>query len=281
MDWKPFHHPDWSLPVVKRRIGEEWLDLMKDVGEVLATNGQSLTWNKSYPSQTAYRSAMSRLRSAGLLVRHHNDGKLPTLRLAPPGLDHLPSYHSPEKQWNTKWNGIWYVLVFDVPEKERHYRNTLRAFLKRLHMGCLQKSVWVTPRDIRPAYDDLEQAANVQAVSYLLESRTVLHRETAEVVENSWDFDHLLELHQRYLAVFGKNLELLDELDHDEEALMNLLYSEAEAYVQCMRPDPLLPNDLLPKGYLGKKVFKLHKQLRASIAQSLLSIASNSHDRAS
>ena len=153
---------------------------------------------------------------------------------------------------------------------ERHYRDTLRGFLKQLRMGCLQRSVWVTPRDIRPAYDDLEQAANVYAISYLLETRTVLHRETSEIVESAWNFDHLQELHERYLLVFGENLHLLDELNYDEDALMTLLYAEAEAYIQCMRTDPLLPDDLLPQGYQGKNVFKLHQRIRKIIARSLL-----------
>jgi phenylacetic acid degradation operon negative regulatory protein len=279
MDWKGFHHPDWSLPVLKRRISEEWVDFMKDVGLVLATNGRSLAWNTSYPSQTAYRSAMSRLRKAGLVAIHHDDGKLPTLRLTPEGHDRLPPYHAPERLWDTSWNGIWYMLIFDVPEKERHYRDTLRGFLKRLRMGCLQKSVWVTPRDIRPDYDDLEQAANVHAISYLLESKTVLHREAAEIVESSWDFDHLQELHERYLSVYRENLGLLSVAGRNEADLIKLLRQEAEAYVQCMRPDPLLPNELLPKSYLGKKVYKLHKQVRDSIADALLAIASNTHDR--
>jgi len=190
MNWKSFHHPDWSLPVVKRRLSEEWIDLMKDVGKMLATHGHALAWNKSYPSQTAYKMAMSRLRKSGLLVRHHDDGKLPTLTLTPQAHERLPAYHRPDELWDTRWNGIWYMLIFDVPEKERHYRDTLRGFLKQLRMGYLQKSVWVTPRDIRPEYDDLEQAANVHAISYLLESRTVLHRETSEIVENSWNFEH-------------------------------------------------------------------------------------------
>lgn len=269
MNWEKFHHPDWSLPVVKRRVAEEWLDLMKDVGASLTTRGQSLMWDKSYPSQTAYYAAMSRLRKSGLLVRHHDDGKLPQLKLTAQGRERLPIYHTPESSWNSPWNGIWYVLIFDVPEKERHYRDTLRGHLKRLRMGCLQKSVWVTPRDIRPDYDDLEQAANVHAISYLLESRTVLHRETNEVVENAWNFNWLHELHERYLHTYERNLHLLDQEDRDEEALMTLLYQEAEAYVQCMRPDPLLPNALLPKTYLGKEVFALHESLRRSIANAL------------
>ncbi|MDF7801604.1 PaaX family transcriptional regulator C-terminal domain-containing protein [Pontiellaceae bacterium B1224] len=269
MNWKNFHHPDWSLPVVRRRAQEEWLDFVSDLGDLIATGGRSEFWKHTYPNLRAYHNSMSRLRKAGLLVHHHDDGKLPHLKLTEQGHNFLPNYLFPEKLWNTHWNQIWYTLIFDVPEKERHYRDTLRGFLKRLRMGCLQKSVWITPRDIRPEYDDLEQAANIHAVSYLFESRTVLHHETEEMVLDAWNFDHLSELHERYMNVFNSNLQRLEETDHDPSALMILLRNEAEAYIQCMRSDPLLPNELLPKGYLGKDVYQLRKQIRSAIRLQL------------
>lgn len=270
MNWKSFHHPDWSLPVVKRRISEEWIDVMKDVGNILLTQGRSLIWNHSYPNQTAFKMAMSRLRKSGLAVKYEDELHLPCLKITEEGLQSIPAYHAPHKNWDTDWNGIWYVLMFDVPESERHYRDNLRNYLKKLHLGCLQKSVWVTPRDIRPQYDDLEQAANVHAVSYLFESRTVLHLDQQEIVENAWDFNRLQELHERYLLVYEANINLLNASVHDETAIMSLLYQEAEAYVQCMCNDPLLPKSLLPRNYLGIKVYSLHSRFRKSIAAALI-----------
>lgn len=269
MTWASFHHPDWSLPVVRRRAGEEWIDLLADVGEILASGGRSLTWNSSYPNRRAYNNAMYRLKKAGLVVRSEMPGKLPVLRLTEEGRNHRPVYYRPDQEWNSKWSGIWYMLIFDVPEQERYYRDSLRRFLKRLRMGWLQKSVWITPRDIRPEYSDLEKAANVQAVSYLLESRTVLHRETAELVTDAWDFNWLQELQQRYLDVYKENLHAIRGVRDEAEDIMSLLYQEAEAYIQCMRLDPLLPNELLPKGYLGKEVFSLHTKIRKSMALAL------------
>ena len=269
MHWKSFHHPDWNLPAVKRRIREEWIDLMKDVGDLLAVRGRFLDWHHSYSSQTAYRSAMTRLRKAGLAVHADPTGNLPHLRLTKAAIDSLPIYHAPEPLWETPWNGIWYMLIFDVPETERHYRDTLRGFLKRLRMGCLQKSVWITPRDIRPEYSDLQKAADIGAISYLLESRAVLHEDTIEIVENAWDFSHLHELQMQYLNVFQDNLRRLCSLDQNRESVLQLLYLEAEAYIQCMRRDPLLPHKLLPVTYLGRKVYELHGKLRKQIAQSL------------
>jgi len=47
-----------------------------------------------------------------------------------------------------KWDGHWWFLVFDVPEKKRAYREKLRRCLIEMNCRKLQFSVWVTPYDI-------------------------------------------------------------------------------------------------------------------------------------
>lgn len=269
MNWKPFHHPDWSLPVIRRRATAEWLDLFSGVGEVLLSRGRSLCWNKTYPTEKAYQSAMLRLQKSGLVVRTNPKEALPHLILTQKAETLRPAWQQPEKFWQMKWNGIWYTLVFDIPESSRHYRDSLRRLLKRMRMGCLQRSVWITPRDIRPEYADLEKSAAVGTVSYLLESRTVLHLDQQEMVLNAWDFDRLHELQSRYLEVFEENLTRLEHSAHSEEDLMDLLRQESEAYIHAMRSDPLLPRALFPKNYLGENVWKLRTGLRKKIARVL------------
>ncbi len=161
------------------------------------------------------------------------------------------------------------MLIFDVPEKDRPYRDTLRRFLKQLRMGCLQKSVWITPQDIRPEYADLEETAAIDAVAYLLESRTVLRLDRQEMVQNAWNFKRLHKLQARYLDVFEENVTRLERPGYCEQDLMSLLYQEAEAYIHAMASDPLLPSTLLPNDYLGKKVWKLRNRLRSRIREIL------------
>lgn len=268
MNWMSFHHPDLSLPVIRRRAAEEWLDLLCGVGEILASQGRSVPWNNTYPNQTAYYNAMSRLRKKGLVAQHDSTGGLPFLVLTDAAKQQRAAYHRPDKLWNTRWNGIWYMLIFDVPESERHYRDTLRKFLKQLRMGWLQKSVWITPRDIRPEYDDLEKSACVNAVAYLFESRTVLHRDQQELVYNTWDFERLHVLQRRYLEIFTQNLDLIPRAQGEDE-LLKLLYQESEAYIHSMRFDPLLPKELHPENYLGLDVWKLHNTLIKAVGRVL------------
>lgn len=44
-----------------------------------------------------------------------------------------------------RWDGIWRVVIFDIPEDEKIARNALRLKLKELGFYQLQKSVFIYP----------------------------------------------------------------------------------------------------------------------------------------
>lgn len=46
-----------------------------------------------------------------------------------------------------QWSGWWCLILFDVPEYQRQYRNLLRKWLKQLGFLEWQKSVWISPYD--------------------------------------------------------------------------------------------------------------------------------------
>ena len=46
-----------------------------------------------------------------------------------------------------KWDGKWRVLIFDIPEKQKHLRNKVRVTLWAIGFKHLQHSVWVYPHD--------------------------------------------------------------------------------------------------------------------------------------
>ncbi len=44
-----------------------------------------------------------------------------------------------------RWDGVWRVVVFDIPEKLKPARNALRLKLRALGFQPLQRSVWIHP----------------------------------------------------------------------------------------------------------------------------------------
>jgi hypothetical protein len=47
-----------------------------------------------------------------------------------------------------RWNGYWWAVAFDIPEKRRRARELLRRELKYMHFVEIQKSIWVTPYSV-------------------------------------------------------------------------------------------------------------------------------------
>lgn len=271
MPWRRFHDPDVCLPVVARRATEYALDMLAGIGEILATRGRCLTWNRSGRDGTlqAYYSAVARLRKSGLVASRGKAGRAPLLVLTPAGEAELAWGMRPERFWNREWDGIWYVLTYDVPESHRSYREALRGFLQRLRLGCLQRSVWVTTRDIRPEYDDLAKGADIERFSHLFEARSVLGRRAEDIVEQAWDFRRLARVQQLYLDVFEDNLSRLYDARAQSEDLIELAADEAAAYRSAMAEDPLLPRRLWPADYLGSRVCELHRRCVGLIADRL------------
>jgi predicted transcriptional regulator len=42
-------------------------------------------------------------------------------------------------------DGVWKLVIFDIPEKYKYVRSVLRNKLKQLHFKKWQNSIWVTP----------------------------------------------------------------------------------------------------------------------------------------
>lgn len=270
MNWQGFHHPDICWPVIRRRAATEFLELVELGGLFLAKGGWGLLNRSCYPNPAAYRNAKSRLKQQGLLVFRSEEGvETPTLVLSDEARNSLPDYFDPEKWWSKKWNSIWSLLIYDVPEMDRPYRDVLRRFLKQKRLGCLQKSVWVTPTDIRPEFDDLSKAAAVDTFAFLFEAQTVLGLPNRSIVETAWDFDQLEEIQAHYCEVMEININRLTEESVGRDELVTLVRMSLDAYHAAFRNDPLLPRELHPVNYLGARVLDLHRCLFTEIDSQL------------
>lgn len=92
-------------------------------------------------------------RSKLIKAKENPDGTF-TYVLTDKGKMKVLTYHFKEmKIKREKWDGKWRLVVFDIPEKLKIYRNALREKLKELGFYELQKSVFVFPY---PCQDELD-----------------------------------------------------------------------------------------------------------------------------
>ncbi len=262
------HHPDISLTVARRKAADFALDCVISYAKLVATRDHSSLLRGFFPSDTAYRSALHRLRKAGLIVSRRRKDDARRVDVVPAQRSLRPELQ-PCKAWDARWDGIWRVLVYDIDEGERGFRDGLRRALKVQRLGCLQQSVWVSPRDIRPIYADLQTAINIDSVAFLFEARTVLGRAGRDIVDLAWDFDGIAERQKDYISAGEQTLDTLSSGRLPKGDADALARAEMAHYVHAMAPDPLLPSKLLPPGYLGKAAYDLHVRIMRALSPHL------------
>ena len=267
--WAWFHHPDVSVPVVRRKTTETMLDLLAGMGCILLTRGRSALVSHCFPNQKAYRAACWRLKRKGWMayVRSH-DGK-PVLQMTAAANQQRLDRRQLDSFWNRRWNGIWYLLTYDVPEKQACYRASLRKRLVQLHMGCLKQSTWITPRDIRPEFDDLTKAAGLGDFAVLFEAKTVLGMDPVDIVQAAWPMERLHKIQQWYAENTQRLIRLVVAGQVSPAKLLALAVEDVQAFRSAMSLDPLLPKALWPPDYLGRAVADGHDKLQTEMAKRL------------
>lgn len=85
--------------------------------------------------------ALKRLRESGWVSEDRVDTNKVIFKLTEEGRDIMGSE-------NEKWDGKYRIVIFDIPEQKRLIRDLFRRNLKKWGFKHLQKSVWISKRDV-------------------------------------------------------------------------------------------------------------------------------------
>lgn len=171
----------------------------------------------------------------------------------------------PESDWGRTWDQRWRIFLFDIPERDRSRRRQLTRALSEAGCGCLQGSVWISPI-APPAIEKMISEGDPDCGHLLLlRAESKGRRVDARMVEGAWDFE---EINRRYeeLEVVLKDFRMVLK-ESSREALADWTTRENVAARAAIEFDPLLPAELLPKRYLGQKVWKKRAEMLRSAAE--------------
>lgn len=257
--------------VMRRRVTAELLDLACIGTEFLLSGGRSALRPSFITGNTLLDMAARRLAKSGLVAYRRHRGKPPVITVTGQGRSQSSGLLWPERFWNQRWDGRWHLLSYDVPEKERGYRCALERFFRRQRMGCLQKSVWISARDIRPLFDDLDLAAAIRDYAVLFEASPVLGQSPRQLAAQAWDFEGLAKRQNAYLHETARHPPgILHKIQ--PAAALALARRELFEYLAAMETDPLLPADLLPEDYAGQRVVKVFRSRVTILLKQLFAL---------
>lgn len=72
-----------------------------------------------------------------------------------------------------KWDGVWRIIFFDIPEKKRHYRDFLRVVLKAIGFKEFQQSVWIYPHQVPSFLKDLLFEENIKRYTRFISAERI------------------------------------------------------------------------------------------------------------
>ena len=195
------------------------------------------------------------LEQRGLLERDRG-AKDRLYRLTDEGRIQALGGRDPDAQWSRPWDGMWRLVIFDVPMRHHVHRGKLRRYLRSRGFGLLQGSVWITPDPVAPERTILANGEiNVKSLT-LMEARPCSGESDAELVLGAWNFDAVNRRYADYLEL----LELRPPCDFvdapDARRFSEWMAEEWAAWQSAIDSDPLLPKRLLPGDYLGCRAWQ-------------------------
>lgn len=146
------NRPDKYFQIIKK-IGEEWQNI----------NERSLHQAIKNLYQTKLIDSKEDADGNVLLVLNDN-GKKKSLQYDPGAI----KIKKPKE-----WDGLWRLVIFDIPETKKQARNALSLKLKQLGFYPFQKSVFIHPYDCRDEINFLVELFDIRPyVRFLIVKET-------------------------------------------------------------------------------------------------------------
>lgn len=175
----------------------------------------------------------------------------------------------PGQCWSRSWDGLWRMILFDLPQDDTTLRQRLWRWLRRHGFGYLQNSLWIVP-DFTVDLTTQWPAKHPDVETWVIfEGRPIGGASDREIVVGAWDFE---EINNRYRS-YCSHLERVPDRGQGELAvpagLRAWIRKERALWQEALSRDPLLPDVLLPRNYLGRKAWHRRSQVWKRLARGL------------
>lgn len=160
----------------------------------------------------------------------------------------LPHYDS-----KRAWDGILYLVTYDIPVKHNRDRDLLRTFLKKIGCGMLQESLWLTPYNPKKLIGGFVEDRGLHGtifVSHMGKDGSIGEIELPELLESVY----------RLSEINGRYIEFIGEYDAGEHSRSEILF----AFLSILQDDPQLPFELLPEDWQGDRAYRIFRRLLAN-----------------
>lgn len=167
------------------------------------------------------------------------------------GQKRLNTFIPEPRTYPKRWNGTWYLVSFDIPERLRRKRDELRQALVRLGFGKLHSSLWISPYNFFGDVKKYLKNAYIDDFVILATSNHVGTEISNELANRIWKLEELNEDYGQWIKQYKACQE------GNMQGRFELMFS----YGALVRRDPFLPKPLLPAPWRGSTTHELFQTI--------------------
>ncbi|MEK7149712.1 MAG: hypothetical protein AAB757_01930 [Patescibacteria group bacterium] len=135
--------------------------------------GAAKEWNLI--NERSLHEAIKKLYQSKMIDYKENKNGAVTMVLSEEGKRRILTYNldNIEIKKPVRWDELWRVIIFDIPENLKKGRNALAAKLKQLGFYPMQKSVFIHPYECKDEIDFIVENFNLRPyVRYIVAKKT-------------------------------------------------------------------------------------------------------------
>lgn len=227
-------------------FGDIWMALPKN---------KKGAWDFWFGERTKFFQRRSLLNTVNRLLRTEKiiktvDKGEVRIQITPKGLKVLGINFNVNKFSRKNWDKMWRLVIFDIEEKSKVQRESLREKLKGLGFGMLQKSVWISPFPLENELNDYFHDRKIGGEVLVTRSH-VLVEDQRGLASRVWNLEKI-----------NKEYKDLCEAWEDIETKSNSTeaFNFETSFFSLLLKDPFLPRELLPKFWLREKAQRIYSQ---------------------
>ncbi len=135
-----------------------------------------LSRRRMFFERKSVKKAHEYLQKKSFVVSHKETGRY-RIELTDKGRGNalLSAFRGLSIKEQSPWDGMWRVIIFDIPDKKKWARDTLRRGLREMGFLQMQKSVFVSPYPCEEEVEFLTAMCDVAGHVRLIRTDTIIH----------------------------------------------------------------------------------------------------------
>lgn len=148
-------------------------------------------------------------------------------------------------KFEKKWDGVWRLVIYDIPETKKTEREYLRATLRALGFGKIQDSCLASPYDYSYFLYELCKKRGITNSVCLYEGKFFAGKNIDVLIKEAWNLDKIKENYHNIInaidALSGKINAQSPTLKDFYEEYMDIY----DLFKNTVAQDPFLPEQFL------------------------------------